>query len=457
MQIKTQETLKEALPGSALFRDWLQGDLEAAFLAPETRSASRELALALRGGSAGGQESPPLFQSSWVSPWADSVSADLPTENDRVLFRKDLAALQSGQAQVVVTGQQPGFLGGPLYTLLKIATAVAVARIRTANGSPTVPVFWSGDADDDLAEALNPVVWDPATGALHRGPPLPKPGSGGRFSRLGTMARDPWTAAGSDWLTEVSHGPGAGSLPVDLAAIWRMAIDEGWTWARLTRRSLLRTFSGQGLMVVSGDDPGLHAAAGPLYQKILARTGELADKTVRRGEDLTAAGWHAQINARSAARPLFATDGNRRIPLPPGDDPPEAGLLRPGVMLRSPVQDWLLKPAAVVVGPGELAYLRQLDPVYQALGIERSPLVPRLFAWLVPPNFSPDLLTIFREQGRDDPQEVERLAQQAEDGALTILQNILVGELGLDPDRADSLAAGRARRWRKGVAAMLKD
>ena len=66
----------------------------------------------------------------------------------------------------MITGQQPGFLGGPLLTIYKIATAVALARRETAAGRPTVPVFWLGDDDDDLREALDPALWDPVDGGL---------------------------------------------------------------------------------------------------------------------------------------------------------------------------------------------------------------------------------------------------------------------------------------------------
>ena len=125
------------------------------------------------------------------------------------------------------------------------------------------------------------------------------------------------------------------------------------------------------MMVVSGDDSGLHEAAGPLYERIFRNSDALAELTAQRGRDLATAGWHAQINARSLARPLFTIEGDQRVGWMPGSTVPQPALSRPGVMLRSPVQDWLLRPAAVVAGPGELAYLRQLDPLYERLGIPR--------------------------------------------------------------------------------------
>ena len=463
MQIKPQDPLQDAVPASRLFADWLTGDLEADFPASADQGAARELDLVLQGEPPAPEKSSapaPLFRSAWVSGWAESMAADLPGDKDRTLFHSQLAALQTGEAEVVITGQQPAYLGGPLYTLYKVATAIVLARKRSAAGRPTVPVFWSGDDDDDLAEALGPVAWDPASGVIHRSPESPSgPGTAGRPRMLGRLSSDPWSIEAARWLAQVSAGERAKTdpLPADLAVIWRDAVADGRPWSRLAQRTLLRVFAGCGLMVVSGDDSGLHEAAGPLYERILARSGVLTELAAQRGRDLVARGWHAQINARSLAQPLFTVEGDRRQVYQPGNTAPDPACLRPGVMLRSPVQDWLLRPAAVVVGPGELAYLRQLDPLYGELGIPRPPLVPRLFAWLVPAGFDPAGLRDFREHGTTDPGLAARLADEAEENVRRILAGILTRELGVETERAASLAGGRARRWRKGVAAMLED
>src|SRR6185369_16560382 len=53
----------------------------------------------------------------------------------------------------VVTGQQVGLFGGPLYTLHKAATIVARARwLAERTGRPAVPVFWLQTEDHDYAE-----------------------------------------------------------------------------------------------------------------------------------------------------------------------------------------------------------------------------------------------------------------------------------------------------------------
>ncbi|MGH7726394.1 MAG: bacillithiol biosynthesis protein BshC, partial [Candidatus Eiseniibacteriota bacterium] len=63
-----------------------------------------------------------------------------------------LAQVAEGKAVCVVAGQQPGPLGGPLYTWHKVHTAVALARVLSAQGVPAVPVFWNASEDDDFDE-----------------------------------------------------------------------------------------------------------------------------------------------------------------------------------------------------------------------------------------------------------------------------------------------------------------
>ena len=451
MQFKPQEKLQTALAASELFAAWVDGRLNAPFLKPGHGDARVELEMALA--PVEGHRGPtPLFGSSWVPGWAEDLAEDLPDAGDRAAFRENLGRLRDGAADVVVTGQQPGFLGGPLYTLYKIATAVELARLRTERGLPTVPVFWSGDDDDDLAEALSPVAWDPGPDQAVRATAVPLDGK--RAPVIGRLSRQPWQEEAAAWLTSSAK---SGGLAGELADLWSMARAEDWPLSRVNRRLVLRLFSGSGLVVVSGDDPGLHTVSHPLYETIRERGEALREAGHSRGRELVDMGWHAQINDRSLARPLFRIVDGRRVPQPSSELPADTAGIRPGVMLRSPVQDWLLRPAAVVVGPGELAYLRQLDAVYEVLGVPRPPLVPRLFAWAVPRDFPVQRLEDFRKAGRVDPAAGARLADRAAKEAGRLLATILTDEVGLTPDRAADLAAGRTRRWRKGVEAMLKD
>ena len=63
-------------------------------------------------------------------------------------------ALAGGETHVVVAGQQPGLLGGPLFTVYKAATAVRLANeLSSLPGAPrVVPLFWNHSDDHDLDE-----------------------------------------------------------------------------------------------------------------------------------------------------------------------------------------------------------------------------------------------------------------------------------------------------------------
>ena len=126
------------------------------------------------------------------------------------------------------------------------------------------------------------------------------------------------------------------------------------------------------------------------------------------------------------------------------------------MVLRSPLQDWLLAPRAVVVGPGEHAYLRQLTAVYARLGVPRSPLVPRLFAWLLPDGFDRTLLVRHRAPVGPPDREVEAALGRWQQESAAALERLLGGVAALPPDRVQALTAGRLRRWRRGLEAALR-
>ena len=63
-------------------------------------------------------------------------------------------ALTAGRATCIITGQQAGLLGGPVYTAYKIATAVRLAQqAAERTGRRCVPVFWLASEDHDIGEA----------------------------------------------------------------------------------------------------------------------------------------------------------------------------------------------------------------------------------------------------------------------------------------------------------------
>ena len=79
---------------------------------------------------------------------------------------ENLARLRRG-ALALVTGQQVGLFGGPLFSILKALSAIRLADEATKAGVDCVPVFWLATEDHDIAE-INHVSLPGPDGALRK-------------------------------------------------------------------------------------------------------------------------------------------------------------------------------------------------------------------------------------------------------------------------------------------------
>ena len=74
---------------------------------------------------------------------------------------------------MVITGQQAGLFGGPLFTLLKALTAMKLAaKVEREHKVPVVPVFWIDAEDHDWPEVPGVRCSTPSCPA-HRSPGRP--------------------------------------------------------------------------------------------------------------------------------------------------------------------------------------------------------------------------------------------------------------------------------------------
>src|SRR5204862_2752258 len=71
------------------------------------------------------------------------------------------AALADPRTVAIVTGQQAGLFGGPVYTILKALTAIKLAEhVSREHGVTAVPVFWIESEDHDWDEVRSCTVLD---------------------------------------------------------------------------------------------------------------------------------------------------------------------------------------------------------------------------------------------------------------------------------------------------------
>jgi bacillithiol synthase len=308
--------------------------------------------------------------------------------------KENIGRLRAG-ASVVVTGQQVGLFGGPLFSVFKALTAVKLANEANAAGVDAVPVFWLATSDHDLAE-INHVSIPRSDWSLQK---LEAKTHGVRDAPVGTVTFgqeiEPLVNAAAELLGDS-----------EIADVLREAYRPGETFGSAFARLFTKLFADWGVILLDGSDPELHAIAEPIYLAAINRSAELDDVVLARGHALDAAGYHQQVKVTASSTLLFAIVDGARVPVQRRGNGSsdmdfvlgpksisQAELLRgisaaphlfsPNVLLRPVVQDYLLPTLAYVGGASEVAYFAQGDVVYQALLKRTTPIIPRFSATLV--------------------------------------------------------------------------
>ena len=291
-------------------------------------------------------------------------------------------------APAVVTGQQVGLFGGPLYCMLKAVTATVQAEKTGA-----VPVFWLATEDHDFEE-INYVNLPAADHLQKFSVNVAHPEN----APVGKMVfGDEMTAA----VQQVQALFGPSEVAEMLAGAYRPGENFGTAFAKFYAKA----FAELGIIFLNPLDPELHRVCAPVFRKALEQAESINQRLLARGEQLESAGYHAQVKVTPSHTLCFYFEDGARVPvrLEPGDgfvagarrfsrqeilDETERCPERfsANVLLRPLLQDCLLPTLFYLGGPAEIAYFAQIETVYRALAGRVTPVLPRFFATLVEPR-----------------------------------------------------------------------
>jgi bacillithiol synthase len=305
------------------------------------------------------------------------------------------ARLADPRTVAVVTGQQAGLFGGPLFTLLKALTALRLADLVARDHQvPTVAVFWIDAEDHDWDEVRACTVFDrdlePKTVSL---PPRASADPG----PIANIRLDDTAAASLDDLERIL--PDTEFKAATVAAL-RQAYAPGTGMADAFGIWLERVLGDRGLVVYNAADPAAKPLAATLFGRELAVPGQTARLAGAAGAELDTSGYHAQVQLQDDALAVFRLDGARRAIRHRNGDfvvgeerfvpdrlikaaAEQPASFSPNVLLRPVVQDSLFPTICYVPGPSELAYLGQLRAVYEHFAVPMPLLYPRATATLV--------------------------------------------------------------------------
>ena len=290
-----------------------------------------------------------------------------------------LERLARNDTLCVVTGQQPGFLGGPLYVLYKALTAIALSRwVEAECGRACVPIFWVAGEDHDIDEVRRHRL--PSGEAFQ----LPHPAGRAPLSEL--TIDPPSEAVVDEFLSALSDLPHS-SLVEELASQYRgRSVASGFA-------ALLAGLLGRyGLLFL--DPEKLRPLSKPLIRRCIEEPEEVINQIEKGSQELSGTGLKPFVASRL---PLFVLREGSRDHLSPGENglvvdgggpqfdreelldllDKEPASFSCGALLRPLIQDYLLPSLTTVGGPAEVGYFAQLGPLSKWLGVERPQILLR--------------------------------------------------------------------------------
>jgi len=311
---------------------------------------------------------------------------------------ENLERVVAGDGLFVTTGQQAGLFGGPLFTVYKALTAVALARaLERELRRPVAPLFWIASEDHDWAEVNHTRVLDPSN-TLHTitvESPETGPAVSMQHRRLG-----PGIEAAVERLAQLVPKTEFSEAVVERV---RAAYAPDRTVAGAFRELITWLFEPFDLLVVEAGHRTIKELGRDILERELANSRQHEALVREQTDRLIAAGYHAQVAVlHDSANVFLETETGRERLVWEGDGwalkhsgrrfteaeirallDAEPGKFSPNVLLRPVVESAVFPTVAYVAGPGELSYYAQVGCLFRAHGIEMPIVYPRASITLV--------------------------------------------------------------------------
>lgn len=299
--------------------------------------------------------------------------------------------LNSPNTIAIVTGQQLGLFGGPLYTFYKIITSIKLATELKSKFFEYnfVPVFWLEGDDHDFEEVNNLNIIDKDNNIINL--KYNDNFSGNFRSNVGNHVLKPEF---EDTLKQIEENLRKTDFTSQVFDNIISFYKVGKTFKTAFKELLFNLFDEYGLILFDPQDVKVKNLLKPIFLKELEDYREhlltAIDTSAKLEEN-----YHAQVKIKPIN--LFLSENDGRFLLEPDDDNfklknkrkkfLKAELLEvlnknpekfsPNVLLRPICQDFLLPTGFYVAGPGEINYFAQVIPFYKIFNIPQPIIYPR--------------------------------------------------------------------------------
>ncbi len=324
------------------------------------------------------------------------------TISDETEFNIKSLALENTLA--VVTGQQAGFCGGPLYTIYKTITAIKLAEKMKENYPEYnfVPVFWMEIDDHDFDEISSINILDTKNDLLNV-----KYNEGNEDdANKSSISKLLLTDKVDSFINTLSENLRDTDYKDEIVKILSSAYSEGKRIADAFKELLINLFDKYGLVIVDPSDAEIKKIIKPLFINEIENFKSHTDKLLARSAELEEI-YHAQVKVKPINLFMTDEDGGRYL-IDPIDnefrlkgkrkriqkedllnqlnDAPEK--FSPNVLFRPICQDYLFPTAFYIAGPSEVSYFAQVNCLYNIYDVVQPFIYPRASATIVEKQLS---------------------------------------------------------------------
>lgn len=306
---------------------------------------------------------------------------------------KNISSLKNKETIAVITGQQLGILGGPLYTVYKIITTIKLCSHLSEryDNYNFVPVFWLEGDDHDFEEVRSINILNDNNELIKISY---KDGETEEEQNRGSIGflkfKDPIHQFISEFESQLRNTEFKNLISDKLNNFYA----SGKTFKESFKELLFWLFDEYGLIIFDPQDPEVKNLLKPIFKKEISDFRNHTEKLVHISADLEET-YHAQVKIRPIN--LFYNYDEGRYLIEPVENEfrlkgkrkkfsfeelnnlidSESEKFSPNVLLRPICQDYLFPTGFYVGGPSEIAYFGQILPLYDFYKIDPPIVYPR--------------------------------------------------------------------------------
>lgn len=317
---------------------------------------------------------------------------------------KNIRALRNDDTVAIITGQQLGIFGGPLYTIYKTITAIKLANKLNEQYSKYhfVPIFWleADDHDFDEVRRISIISDGNSIKEIRYDDSLEEEVNRGPIGKL------KFNEGINNFISEFENTLIKTEFTPLILELIKKSYKSGNTFLDGFKEILFEFFDESGLIIFDPSDAEVKKLLSPVFKHEIENFRSNSIKLVQSSARLEEV-YHAQVKLRPIN--LFYSHEGGRYAIEPTDDgnyklknkrlkfsheeiinkvETSPWMFSPNVLLRPICQDYLLPAAFYIGGPSEISYFAQLKPLYNSFKVEPSIIYPRVSATILEKNIS---------------------------------------------------------------------